>query len=58
MEENKFWITLWIGVIAAVTSIILMATVCGTYESIKMAELGYQKTAQVGTTGAYYQKAR
>lgn len=56
MSENKFWISLWLGLM--LTTILFFAIVLhyDFLKDTKMAELGYQKVTIAGASYPQWQK--
>ena len=58
MNENKFWLSLWLGLALIVSVSILGILHWDKTKTIKMAELGYEKVTIVGHAYTVYQKVR
>lgn len=56
MDEGKFWFSCLCAVLGTLLLIVVFCTfIFASYEN-KMAELGFQKTAVIGSSQLVYQK--
>lgn len=56
MEDNKFWLTLWITIIICLVILVTSSVYLTFWHEQKMAELGYQETILQGSSMPRWQK--
>jgi hypothetical protein len=56
MDENKFWLSLWLGIGFLVVVFCTTLIILSYRYDYKMAELGYQETSILGNAYPVWQK--
>jgi len=58
MDENKYWLTLWMSLSFSVVVLILGLVYLDKTKTVELAELGYERTTIVGHATSVFQKVR
>ncbi len=56
MSENTFWLSLWLGIALAITTIVLACTYRSYKNDERMAEMGLCRTPVIGSSYHIWQK--
>jgi hypothetical protein len=57
MNDNKFWLSLWLTIIICFVVTLTSLVYLNYWNEQKMAELGYQETMIQGSSMPHWQKA-